>query len=134
LILFDGEQEIIMRAFVLLTAIALLAVASSAGAETIASPATYGAANQTGAQCIIGNTGSTSVSPKVSVVDELGNPLQTNSTCGSAPPQFLCSAFASIPSNQAVACVASVPGSTAKLRGSLTIYAGSVALRTSELR
>jgi hypothetical protein len=123
-----------MRAFAILTAIAVLAGASLSHASTIASPATYGADTQTGAQCIIGNAGTTAVPAQVSIVDELGNALPASNTCGSVPPQFICSVFASIPYNQAVACVASFPGSAAKLRGSLTIYAGSTSLRTSDLR
>ena len=125
-----------MRAFAILTALALLSGASLAHAESLASPATYGSAYQYAAQCTIGNTGDNPVAATVKIVDELGNEFNLNSTCGNIEPHFICQAFANaIPFNQAVACVASVPGSAAKLRGSLTIYtAGGVPLRTSELR
>ena len=126
-----------MRAFAILTALALLSGASLAHAESIASPATYGSAAQYGAQCVIGNTGDTPVTAKVKIVDELGNEFNLNNQCfGPIEPHFICSAFANaVPFNQAVACVATVPGSAVKLRGSLTIYTASgVPLRTSELR
>ena len=126
-----------MRAFAILTALALLSGASLAHAESLASPATYGSAYQYTAQCTIGKTGDTPIKATVKIVDEIGNEFNLNNGCfGPIEPHFICQAFANaIPYNQAVACVASVPGSAAKLRGSLTIYtAGGVPLRTSELR
>jgi hypothetical protein len=126
-----------MKTFAILTAAACLAGLSGlAEAATLASPATYASTAQRGAQCVIGNHGTTPIKVDVRIVDEAGNAYSANNTCGSVPPQFICSAFVSqVANNQAVACSATTSGSAAKLRGSLTLYdTQGVPLRTSELR
>lgn len=126
-----------MKTLAILTAVACLSgLSAAAHAATFASPATYASTSQRGAQCVLGNNGTKPIAATVRIVDEAGNAFQVNSTCGQVPAQFICSVFASsIPSNQAVACTATVTGSAEKLRGSLTLFDGQgVPLRTSELR
>src|SRR5262249_19277410 len=78
-------------------------VAISHAAQTIASPAIFGASTQQLAQCTIGNTGTKTVDVTVTIVDEAGNVLPAASTCNEPLlGNFECSVFANaIPSGGA---------------------------------
>jgi hypothetical protein len=100
----------------------LALTAASHAAQTIASPAAYGSTFQQKAQCSIGNISMQPIAVEVRIVDEAGNDLPVNSTCGSIEPNFICQATATIPFNQAVACTAKTPGSADKLRGFTRVW------------
>lgn len=127
-----------MRASITLTALAcVLGLAGTAGATRLASPAIYGAVTQKEAACVIGNTGPTPVNLTVHIVDEVGNVVDTASSCrGSVPAGFICQVFANnIGFGSAYACTADVAGSAARIRGTLTLRdTDETPLRAAELR
>src|SRR5262245_65611224 len=111
-----------MRMSVVSTALGcLLAIAGSARASQLASPAIFGAFTQRSAQCNLGNFGTRDIPVTgFDIVDESGNAFPVNRGCGSTiPAGFICQIFApSIPSGQAVACTATVSNGD-KVRGTL---------------
>ena len=124
-----------MRISIILTALTCLfgVTSLSQAAQTLASPAIFGSHSQTTAQCIIGNSGSTSVSVDVRILDESGNVVSRG--CGRVEPNFICEVAAPINSGAAYACSATTPGSATKLRGALALTdANGVLLRSAELQ
>ena len=129
-----------MRTSVVSTAIAcLLALAGSARASQLATPAIFGASTQHSAQCNLGNFGTRDIPVTgFDIVDESGNAFTVNRGCGSTiPAGFICQIFApSIPSGQAVACTATVSNG-ATVRGTLLLFDNTgtgVPLRAQALR
>jgi hypothetical protein len=127
-----------MRSGIVLIAVAsLLGFADGARAAVLASPAIYGSISQHAARCVIGNTGPTPVAVTVRIFDESGNVVPASSSCnGPIEPNFVCSVSANnIASGVAYACNAEVPGSGARIRGSLTLTdSNELPLRTADLR
>jgi hypothetical protein len=102
--------------------------------QTIASPAIYGAFNQSKAQCIIGNSSASTVSVEVKIFPEEGTGPVSKSC--SVQPNFICSVTANISSGVAYACSATVTsGSVKKLCGTMVLEdLNGIPLRSAELR
>jgi hypothetical protein len=70
----------------------------------------------------------------IGILNEAGKPLSFAGPCF-VDANFVCSVFANVPDNAAVACSAAVAGSAKNLRGSLILYdANNAPLRSTQLR
>jgi hypothetical protein len=104
----------------------------------LASPAIYGAYNQSQASCTVVNVGDRPILVEVGIFDESGSPLPTNDNCTNGiGPEGYCSVSASgISSAGAFACSATVrSGSARSLRGTFLLTDDSYSvLRQAALR
>ena len=98
----------------------VLALATTARAATISSPVIFGAYTQTTAQCVVFNGGTSPLSVTVKILNEGGGVVRSTTCDGPLPAGEFCSDASSISSGVGYACSATA-GSTANLRGALTI-------------